>query len=1714
MAAKAKIKKIFRVFLKSIFWLVAGLAGLVLLVILALQLPTVQRFIAGQAASYLSNTIGTKVSIDKISLLFPKTIVIKELYMEGQKADTLIYSRRFYVDVDLFALMDNTIKINTIALENTTAHVYRQIPDSTFNFDYIIDAFVNGDTITTPEDTVAATKWAFLLHNLELHNIAFTFKDEVGQSNLSMSLNYFNLDVADMNLNQSHYILDLLEVEGLHVSYASSLAAVAKEEEEEESEAQAPLVKINRARFQNINMDYADAASGQELKLLLGNLGMDAATLDVAAQWADIEGIFLENTTVTFATSSATASGDTVAEKTDVADEVDEAGWKFNLNNIRLDNIGLNYSNKSEPQMEKGIDFNHLAISDFSLHASNIYFSDNYIQTNLERLSFKEKSGFRIDEFSTNATIDERRARLANFNLVTGASRISNHFEISYPSLDKIGKNLAEHTVHIDLDGTSIGIRDLLYLSPELAKNQALVAFVDRNIRVGGRIKGPVSDLLISQLRLNFAETTNLLVNGGIKGLPDAENAIFRFDTIKLATTRQDIKALVPDTLLPEGITIPQQINLAAFFRGSLKDFSGKADLTTTSGNVFADIVMKPGPDTLPAFTAGLRVENLNLGQILQQPETLGEFGLEAQISGIGSTVETIQADIAAVVTKAQYNKYEYNNLTIDGLYMHQHFNGTIKMKDDNLDFEFAGLFDLREELPDVNASFKLRGVNLQALNFTQEDIRIQGIVNVDIHGKDIDNFDGDLGIRNVIVIKNGETYKIDSLLFASVRSDLQKSITLESDFLSAHIRGTINPSDLGEVIQSYISNYFNLNEGEVARASKDTLKPQVFEFDLNIINPVIISELLVPGLEELSPVSIRGSFNSITQSFNFNMGMPLLVYEGLSVDSMFLDIFSTEDALQFRLNIAEVSNPAITLPNLAFTGNIANNFLNSTLTITEEDGRVRFGMPLNAQSLQDTLLLTFYPGDFILNYQSWNIPENNYLLLLDNGFIVHNLVLEREGQFLSANTRGNSPTDPLELAFNRFNIGNFSSIIEGEGDTLFRGILDGNVVFRDLQTNPVFTSALDITNFSYQNDTLGNINLQASNTQRDIYNLKASITGFGNQVDVGGTYTQESGVMDFNANIKNFELSSIEAFVEEYFSTLSGQLKGNLKITGTAENPDILGSLNFINSGFNLVALNSYFTMPNERIIFDRKGIRFPALTLKDTLNNEAVVNGYIITDDYRQMVFDLNVRANNFLAMNRAEEELDLYYGTIIIDSDIRIRGDLAQPVVDARIGLLRGSSLTLVIPETQVAMVEKEGIVEFIALDDGKLSPIMDANGHPQDTLKAEMRGVELRANVTIDDATRFRIIIDESTGDFIEVQGGATVSFGIDPSGAMSLTGTYEIKDGKYQLSFYNLVKREFDIRPGSTITWTGDPMNADVDISAIYTVRTSPAELMEGQGLDEQQRRAMRNQLPFQVFLNMRGELLRPEIDFNIELPDDRRGAMDGTVNARLQLLNEQENELNKQVFALLILGRFIAEDPLQASGGGGITATARSSASRLLTQQLNQLAGKYIRGVDLTFDVESYEEFGAGEAEGRTELQVGLSRAFLDERLRVEVGGRVDLEGERRRQQRNVSDIAGDVAVEYLLSEDGMYRLRGFRRNEFQMLLDGDVIETGLSFIYTRNFNKIRELFKRQNGNGEKRMLPTLEEGLLPEEIKVIEEEGEPQQIIEERLESTDEVEE
>jgi hypothetical protein len=542
-------------------------------------------------------------------------------------------------------------------------------------------------------------------------------------------------------------------------------------------------------------------------------------------------------------------------------------------------------------------------------------------------------------------------------------------------------------------------------------------------------------------------------------------------------------------------------------------------------------------------------------------------------------------------------------------------------------------------------------------------------------------------------------------------------------------------------------------------------------------------------------------------------------------------------------------------------------------------------------------------------------------------------------------------------------------------------------------------------------------------------------------------------------------ELSTFEGALGAFVKTASGSVNGNISLDGTMNQPKVLGTINFDSTAISTTLLGGPLNINNEKLTVTENGFAFNNFTIRDSANNALNLNGNITTNNFINYGFNLDVNAKNFRALNTTNKDNKIYYGQLYLTSNLHIGGTEIRPMVDGAITVNDGTNFNIVIPQQEPGVVEREGVVEFI--DFG--APENDSLFMAYDSLNvSKIFGFDIATNIEIQREAVFNIIVDVANGDFLNVQGTGQLSAGIDPSGKITLAGSYEIDEGSYQFS-YNFIKRKFVIEKGSKIVWLGEPTDAQVDVKAVYTTSAAPLDLVQDRLADmaTAQRNIYLQKLPFEIHLDLSGELMKPIIAFDIILPPGNYNVgsdITTEVNARLAQIRQEPSELNKQVFAVLLMNRFVGENPFQSSGEGFSAASfARQSVSRLMTEQLNQLAAGLIEGVDLNFDVASSDDYSTGERRNRTDLNVGLSKRLLNDRLTVTVGSNFELEGPQQSNQRS-NNIAGNVAVNYQLDKTGRYYLRFYRRNDYQGVVDGYIIETGLGFIITVDYNRIREI--------------------------------------------------
>jgi translocation and assembly module TamB len=1619
--------------LKITAWISATIAFIVLIVILLLNTPAVQNYVIDKITSVVSSKTKSTITIGRIGIAFPKSIFLKNVFLDDRAKDTLLYAGEIKADLDMLALLKGDIIVNKVSLDEIKANINRQENDSLYNFSFILNAFENKDTINKASDKNDSAQ--FVIRAVELTRIHLLLNDKYAGIYAKTDFEKLEVETEKLDLPNLNFYIRKINFSDANVSLT-----ILKNDTASKSKTGAlPFIDVNEMNLENINLKYTSIPDSQHISLIAGQLQMNDGIFSGNKNHVSVGNFVSAKTSVVFRSEKKATPADNP--------QTIQNPVTVELNRVRLTQTDLLYDAGTAIR-KNTFDPNHIHIVNLNLDAYNSIYSESKSQSEIHDFSFSLSEGFMLKKFTGEALFTTNEFKLQNLSVETNSSHIDADIACRYSSLQEFKNSPAKVAIDASIKNMVVDPREIYWFAPDL-KEQPFLSKASPPVALKGNVSGTVGDLLLKNLTVTSGGTF-VTANGRITGLPEINKTLFAISGFQARTTSSDLYRNLPKGTIPGNMELPAQLSLSGTFKGTVQTFDADVALNSSYGNL--DAVVKSGSQE--AYEAEITVDDFDAGKLLRNEKQFGSVSLEARVKGKGYSKETADASVDLVISSAGFNGYEYQNLKVKGNFANQRFDGRINMDDPNLVFDFSGTAGFKKGEEEYKFTLNLEAANFQKLNFLKDDIRLAARAELDLKGNTIDSLNGRAGITNIIIVKENKTYTLDSLLFASVNENGNSEISLASSIVSASFKGNIAPGKLAGEIMNHFNRYFAINDSMTGnRVEKNN-----FTFEIKIQNHPVIAEVFLPKLKEFEPGIIEGRFDGAKNIMELKASVMRLDYDGTLLRDATLIVSSDSSELTGNVKIAELSTSGQQVENIELKANVKNNIAAFSFSAGNEDSEKRFAFSGQISSPAKQVYEAVLGNSVEFGGSKWSIPADNKITFAKNKPLYINVALAKEGEEIAITSKDSTA---LEVRFKDFKLISVSNMIKKD-TALAEGTLNG---FFTLLEKGAFNSQLTLKDLKIRTHEIGNLELSAKNLSAEQIMLNAKINGNENDFSASGTISPkaDASALDIKIDIGSIDMKTVDAFSFGQLANSKGKITGSLRCGGTFFKPQLNGRITLVNVTTSPAALSTPLLLQNETVEVSNSELKFNAFTIRDENNHSAKLNGTISFEDLSNPILNVGLETDNFLVMNSNKKE-DAYFGTVVLDARIKLEGALASLKVNADLKLDDGSNLGIAIPESQLTADRGENVVEF---SNAKMNPLM-LNGTKKTSRISSFKNLEISADIQVEKNATLKIIVDQSTGDSLVVKGNAALSFTLDQGGKMSLTGRYELDDGSYMVTLQDLIKRQFKIEKGSMISWNGDPMDADIDLRAKYTVRTTPIDLLSNQvsDLESAERNQYKQRLPFEVVLKLKGELLKPDIAFEILLPPEYRGAMGGVVNARLMQLNEDESELNKQVFALLVLNRFVQEDPLASEGGTGAEGIARQSVSRFLTQQLNQWSSQHISGIELDFDVQSYDDYSSGQSQGRTELGVGLRKQFND-RLSVQVGGSLNLEGEGTGQT-NYGDLAGDILIEYKLTEDGRYKLKGFRQNEFDEIFEGQIMETGAGIVYTRDFDKWEELFRKK----------------------------------------------
>ncbi|MCL1666865.1 translocation/assembly module TamB domain-containing protein [Elizabethkingia ursingii] len=1660
---KLKINK--KKLLKRIVITIISIVVFLSLLIFSLRLPVVQNFIKDRLIVYLEKKIKTKVSLEKVYVAFPNSLQIQNLYLKGQDVDTLLAVRKLDVGLNMLKLMNSTADITSVDLEGVQANVVRN-PEGKFNFDYIINAFASSD-----KEESSSKPFIISLNKINLKDIGVTFKDQQSKNDIKLYFKSFDTRVKTFDLQKNNYAVNDINLDGLKLKLKQDLVAEVSEKVAKKVDSlnkQQPMkIGLQGIKLTNFNIDYGDENTKTFAKVLFKELSTKVNQLDLENNAYNIDNVLLSGADIRADLYLPTKKTDSKKEKESPAISGKEKAMKVLLGNLNFNDVKVVYNNTAIAPSKQGMDYNHLNFSRMNVDVRSFKMENNEFAGTVKSAEIKESRGLDIQRLTTNFTYGAKEAYLKNLYLQTPKTVLRDEVILGYDSIEQLTANPGAIKVSAMIRDSKVGFADILNLVPTLRNTVPFNKYPNAVLLVNANAKGSVNDLVIQNFKLSGIDQLKVAASGRIKNAMKPDQLYYDLKIGELSSSDKTIFNLVPKNTIPSNISLPSFFSVKGMAKGTTKNVNTNLNLTSTLGNaeVIAQVDMRRKNHEL--YDVKAEIHNLQIGKIIQNKD-VGTITARIAANGEGFDPKTAKADVKGYVNSAVYKAYHYRDMDLTGKINNGAYNVVLDSKDPNANMKLAASGVYNEKNPTVKVNGAITKLDLNKLGFYEKPMIIAGKLDGDFSNLNPDELNGSLNLQNFAISDTKEIFPIQEINFKATSSGDSNELDLNSQIADVKLTGKYKLTQIFGALQQTLNQYYQFQKPTKGQK----IQPgQHFTFNAKIKNDNLIRKF-VPDLKDFETITLNGNYDADSQKIEVDGRIPQLQYGENSIQNAALKITNENQALQYNLGIATLKSSSLALNKINVNGDVANNTINYNITTKDEKDKTQFLIAGKAKSLNDVTEISLNPNGLKLNYDDWTVAENNKIQISNKGILADNFRLSNSGSEILLQSENSSPNSPLNISLKDFKIETITEVIKKDS-LLAKGTINGTAQLRDLTKKMTFTSDLNISDLMVYGSPVGNVAVKVKNNSANILNADVVLSGNDNDVKVLGDYNISAGTFDLNMAINQLQMKTVQGFSMNAIHHTEGYLSGNLKLTGSADKPSILGKVKFNKVGLEIAKTGSDFRNIDDEIDFTNRGIEFNRFKIKDKDGNALTVNGQVLTQTYRDFAFNLNVNAKDFKVVNSEKTNDAMMYGILAIDAGLRIRGNLDLPKVEGRLAVAENTDFTFVLPQSSPALQERDGIVEFVDQDQVVLNKTIKT-----DSLNAQSRikGMDVSVNIEVNKEAKMSIVIDKANGDFVKLQGEAQLTGGIDPSGKTTLVGVYEVEKGAYELSV-SMLKRKFDIQKGSTITWTGEPTAAIMDLTAVYKTETAPIDLVEQQ-INQGETNLFKQRMPFNALLKMKGELLKPILSFDITTDENNNSVATNVkqlVDAKLAQLRQQEPEMNKQVFALLLLNRFIGENPFQSSAGLSAETMARQSVSKILSQQLNNLASDLIKGVDLNFGLESTDDYSTGNKNTRTDLNVDISKKLLNDRLKVTVGSNFGLEGQAR-QNENMTNIAGDVTVDYSLSRDGRYMLRAYRKNDYQVALQGQIVETGVGFIITLDYDKFREIFQKSKKENNKKV--------------------------------------
>ena len=1299
---------------------------------------------------------------------------------------------------------------------------------------------------------------------------------------------------------------------------------------------------------------------------------------------------------------------------------------EINISNGRYKLSDENFEN------QKILDFRDLdmASKDFQILGPEVTLQ-------IEALALTSDKGVNLEQLSTQFKYTKQQMRFDSLKIKTPESNIKGELVFDYNRKD-FADFLNKVQVKATFSESEVAFNEINRYFNEFGKG--------RTVTLNTKVSGVLNDLNLDDLFL-VSDNTGIRGDFIFKNMfNDSEPFKMEAQMENVTSNYYQLRALLPNILgrniLPTSFQKFGQFTIRGDAQITETSIDAKMNLSTAIGSSYSDLQMTNINNIDDASYRGfISLIDFDLGNFIDDSK-FGKTTLDVNVEGRGFIAEYLNTEAIGDIYNMEFNGYQYQNIKVSGIIKEELFDGSLISNDDNLKLNFTGLADFTQEENDFNFIASVDYADLKTLNFIDDEVSIfKGDVRMDITGNSLDNIVGNIKFSKTQFQNKNDTYLFDDFAISSTfeKDSLRNIQIISPDIITGYMKGNFKVKELGRLLQNSIgsiyTNYrpFLISEG------------QNLDFNFRIYNKIV--DVFFPEVDFGPDTFIRGKIQSDEGDFKLTFKSPSIEAFKNQFNKVELIIDNKNPLFNTFLTVEDMSTVYYDVKDF----NLINTTLKDTLFFRTE---FKGGSQLN-----DSYNLNFYhtfnesnKSVIGLKTSDVNFKGNKWVLNKEsdkkNKVIINRTLdsIQIEEIVMDNNSKeqirlrgelADSTYKDLDL---RFKIVSLDKITPAIDSLKLDGEVNGflNILQKDGKYLP--SSSMLINDFSVNEMIMGDMELVIfGNNDLSQFGVNSWISQNGaEKFSLNGNINNGPNETTLNllASFNTFDLMPFAPLGEDVISNIRGFIDGNARITGNVNNPSINGSLSLNEAGLGIPYLNvDYDFAPLSRVRLLDQTFYFESIALTDVdENTTAFLDGTISHYEFGDWTLDLDVdtRSDRFLILNTEYDEEALYYGTGFVNGKGSIFGPTTALNIEFEGATARGTSLK--IPLSDVTSVGDYSFINFFEKNQG--------SSITTERVLDDYEGLEMTFDLEVTPEAEVEIVVDQENKSSLKGTGEGLLLMEINTNGKFNMYGEFVVVTGQYRFRRAGLIDKTFTVRPGGTILWERDPLAAQLNMEALYSLTANPAPLLDNPGNTRR--------IPTDVVVRLEGELESPTIDFDIEFP-----GTSSVVKSELEYRLQDPTIKSNNAFFLLAQGTFVNNQ----------TGLTQQAVTGNLIQTASGLLNSVLAGDNdkLNFGLSYEQGFEDNNAGINTEDRIGVTvstqisdRVLVNGRVGVPVGG---VSG---------TVVAGDVEVQVLLNEEGTLSAKIFNReNVIEQLLAEQGYTQGIGLSYQVDFNNFKELIAK-----------------------------------------------